>query len=269
LLGRVEFLEAALKSARAEHMAATERAGYAEARSGAIGRERDTYHDEKSRLEDELRKREARLADRDDRLRQSENEKVEAEGRTSNIAAQLAASDAHGARLALDLAAAKERIGQLATLHQTARGATDTVTAELESLRQKAEAERQRAEQAEAAERLHVANAVSELHKLGVEFESERKKLGAATAALDETRAERDRLQGELAKLASVPLAPAVQDGSGKANPISAEEQAARRALVGMIERLADDIAHVSGAEPLPPVSPERTSEVAPAAAAE
>jgi chromosome segregation ATPase len=269
LLGRVDSLEAALKSLRADHAELNERAGTGEARSAALVRERDTHRNERDRLEDELHKRDARIAELDDHVRQRENEKIEAEGRASNIAAQLAASDAHGARLALDLAAARERTDQLAALHLAARGIAGEAASELDTLRHKVEAEHQRAEQAEAAERLHVANAVAELHKLAEELESERTRLRAATASLDEARGECDRLQGELARHGASAPATAQGDGAGKPQTISDEERFARRELVAMIERLAGDIAQASGAEPLPPIVPAKAANAAaqPAAA--
>jgi len=110
-------------------------------------------------------------------------------------------------------------------------------------------------ESAEAAERLHVANAVAELRRLEHE--------------LEEVRAERDQLRGEAGKLGPRRPAPAApRDAASRAVP-TAEEQAARAELVAMIERLADDMASAVGAEPLPPVSAPRDVTAAQPAAAE
>ncbi len=266
LLGRLEGVEAAHKSLRAEYSALSESVDAGKMRSAVLGAERESHVGEKLRLESEVGLRAERIAALEERLRDSGTERIHAEARASDLGTRLAASDAHGARLALDLEAARERIASLASLHQSAQRQAADATSELAMLEQKLGTESERAEQAEAAERLHVANAVAELRKLELELEGERTRLGAATGSLEEARSERDRLQAEVAKL-SARRPP--KEAMIRQETASGEDQAARQELVAMIERLADNIAQASGAEPLPPVARERVAEPAQPAAAE
>jgi chromosome segregation ATPase len=238
LLGRIEGMEAAHKSRlEAQH---------------------DAHIERLVELESEFGGNDERAAELEDELRQSRIAKTEAEARASDLATRLAASDAHGARLALDLDAAKERLGSLASLHRAAQRQAMEAAAEVEALQRKLGAESERAELAEASERLHVGNAVTELHKLEQALESEKAGLGAAAASLDEARAERDRLRAETAGLAAQ---------AGPSETAARREGEAREELVAMIERLADDIAHASGAGSLPQPAAPRSSSVSHAAA--
>mgnify|MGYP001277200089 CR=1 FL=1 len=267
LLGRLESIEAAQKSLRAERAALAEAAESHRAENAELQAEREAHLERIALLEGKLRDHEAGLDEVAEIVRQNETEKADAEARASDLATRLAASDAHGARLALDLDAAKERLASLASLHEAAQRQAAAAMNEFVTLRQSLDVETERAERSETAERLHVANAVTELRKLEEALESEQARFGAMVASLEETRAERDRLQARMAKLAARPTdkeAKAVEAGRGA---VSSEELAARKELVAMIERLADEIAAASGAAPLPPIVATRSPAAARAAA--
>jgi chromosome segregation ATPase len=269
LLGRLEGLEAAHRVLRADHAGLVETSDARHTENAVLKAEREMHLERLAVLEGRLGTHDVGLAQLGDLLKQRELEKTGAETRASDLATRLAASDAHGARLALDLGSARERLASLASLHQGAQQRATGAAAELETLRRELQAERERAEQAEAAERLHVANAVAELRKLEQALESEMTKLAAVSASLEEARVERDRLQAEAAKLATRSGDIAPEQAEAGPEPIAGEELAAREELVAMIERLADDIANASGVDPLPPVAAPRPQGAASRAAAE
>ena len=194
--------------------------------------------------------REAGLAELGELKTRREIEKTDAEVRASEMATRLAASEAQASRMNLDFEETRERLAAVEALLEFASRQAAEGTAALEETRRELEAERGRGARAEAAERLHVARAEAELRELAQAFASARAELGSAVASLDETRAERDRLQSQMA-----------QGGSA----------AAPEKLVAMIERLADDIARASGSGPLPAkaAEPGRASGEAQRAVAE
>ena len=86
-----------------------------------------------------------------------------------------------------------------------------------------------------------------ELASLAETLESRKAELGAVTASLEAARAEHEHLRDR----------DAGRDGGET-----------RAELVAMIERLADDIAQASGAEPLPQIATLRPAGKTPQAAA-
>lgn len=242
LLGRIQTLEAAHEALRAEHAALTRMHDGHHVENAALKAERETHLERLEQLERSIRMREARLSELGELKTQREFEKTDAEVRASEMATRHAASQAHASRLSLELEETKERLTTVEAMLESATRQVTEGSAALEATRRELEVERGRGERAEAAERLNVARAEAELRELAQAFTSARAELGSAVASLDETRAERDRLQMQMA-----------EGGSA----------AASERLVAMIERLADDIARASGSDPLPAraAEPDRDSE--------
>ncbi|MBV8448792.1 MAG: hypothetical protein JO124_12485 [Hyphomicrobiales bacterium] len=248
LLGRIQTLETAHGALRAEHAALMKLHDGHHVENAALKAERETHLERLERLERSIAARETRLTELGELKTQREIEKTDAEVRASEMATRLAASDGHVRRLSLELQEARERLADLEALHESAARQVAEGAAAVEAARRELEAERGRGERAEAAERLNVARAEAELRELAQAFASARAELGSAVASLDETRAERDRLQSQMSR----------------GNPSAPEK------LVTMIERLADDIARASGAGPLPAsADPDRSPDEAQRAVAE
>ncbi|MBV8963468.1 MAG: hypothetical protein JOY97_10300, partial [Hyphomicrobiales bacterium] len=248
LLGRIQRLETAYQALRAEHAALGRMHDGHHVENAALKAERETHLERLERLERSITAREARLTELGELKTLREMEKTDAEVRASEMATRLAASDGHIQRLSLELQEARERLAAVEALQEGASRQASEGAAALEAARRELDAERGRGERAEAAERLNVARAEAELRELAKAFASARAELGSAVASLDETRAERDRLQSQV----------------GGGNPTAPER------LVALIERLADDIARVSGAGPLPAsAEPDPSSNEAQRAVAE
>jgi chromosome segregation ATPase len=243
LLGRLEGLDAAHRALRVDHGSLATTADTRHVEVAGLKAERQTLLERLARFEQAVAGKDVRLAEFVDLVRRRGAEKPGAEPRASNAAMKLAASDAHGARLQLDLEEANNRLAALTSLRQAAGQEEAEAVAEIARLRRELDIERARADRDIEAEKREFAKMEADLQDMARAVDGQRAELRIANASLDSLQAERDSLRAELARLAARPPE-TLPDGLK-----------ARQHLVAMIEKLADDIALATGTGPLPPVT--------------